>query len=324
MMLKIFYLLALVALSQSEQSWYPEVNGYSDYAGSFGKAVTSLRVSGGTQYRVHVLGGIWLPPVTGNDENDSNNGYAGINGKAIDGVAIEGTTYKVHILGGNWLPEVTGYDINDDNNGYAGIIGKAIDAIMIEDRIYATAYSGIIPEDPIPPPSGKYSRVYAVQYARNHVHNINHQCGNYLSCTPCSYFGDEHCGYGSDQGGDCANFVSQCLVLGGGHPKLNTGSCRGYPCGFEEVGAKRLADCLKEKGWTSTCGYHQKPPSNIKEGDVLIYSYDGCGGWDAHATIVTKAGSSPKITCHSDEELDVDYTYLSNSKPYYNWLHYND
>lgn len=323
MKLKIFALLALLSLSQCGQSWYPEVNGYSDYAGSFGKAVTSLRVSGGTPYRVHVLGGNWLPAVTGNDENDANNGYAGLDGKPIDGVAIKGATYKVHILGGGWLPEVSGYDINDNVNGMAGNIGQTIDAIMIRDRTYATAYSGDTPIDPIPTP-GKFSRNDAVQYARNHVHKINHVCGTYTACTPCSYFGNEHCGYGNEGGGDCANFVSQCLVLGGGHPKLVGGSCRGYPCGFEEVGAKRLADCLEEKGWTSTCGYLRKPPDNIKVGDVLIYSSEKCGGWDAHATIVTTAGSSPKISCHSNEQLDVDYTYISNSKPYFNWLHYED
>ena len=67
-----------------------------------------------------------------------------------------------------------------------------------------------------------YSREGGVEYARAHVHNINHECGNYLSCTPCSYWGSEHCGY-TGAGGDCANFVSQCLVLGGGYPKI-TGS----------------------------------------------------------------------------------------------------
>ena len=67
-----------------------------------------------------------------------------------------------------------------------------------------------------------YSREGGVEYARAHVHNINHQCGYYTDCTPCSYWGSEHCGY-SGNGGDCANFVSQCLVLGGGYPKL-TGS----------------------------------------------------------------------------------------------------
>ena len=167
-----------------------------------------------------------------------------------------------------------------------------------------------------------YSRAKAVEYAKKWARSANHKCGSYDSCTPASYWGSEVCGY-SSHGGDCANFVSQCLYLGGGHGKLTGGSCRGYPCGWEEVGAKRLADCLKEKGWTSTCGKNQKPPSNIAVGDVLIYSSDGCGGWDAHATLVTVAGTSPKITCHSSVQVDASYTYLSNSKPYYNWLHYN-
>ena len=169
-----------------------------------------------------------------------------------------------------------------------------------------------------------YSRDGAVNYARTYVHNINHQCGVYTDCTPCSYWGSEHCGYGGN-GGDCANFVSQCLVLGGGHPKL-TGSenCRGYPCGFEEIGATRLGLCLELKGWTRTCGYYLDPPSNIQAGDVLVYHAGSCDSYDAHAVIVTEGGSNPKITCHSNEQLDVSYTYMGSSKPYLEWLHYND
>ena len=168
-----------------------------------------------------------------------------------------------------------------------------------------------------------YNRDGAVSYAHNHARNPNHKCGNYIKCTPCSYWGSEACGYQS-HGGDCANFVSQCVVLGGGHPKLNGGHpCRGYPCGFEEPGAKNLGDCLKKKGWTSTCGYHQKPPSNIKKGDVLIYHSDGCGSFSAHAVIVTVGGSHPKITCHSSIQVDTSYDYMANSKPYYQWLHHS-
>ena len=167
-----------------------------------------------------------------------------------------------------------------------------------------------------------YSRDGAVAYAKKWANGANHKCGTYTSCSPASYWGSEHCGYES-HGGDCANFVSQCLVLGGNYPKLNTGSCRGYPCGWEEVGAKRLADCLKEKGWTSTCSYQQKPPSNIKAGDVLIYHSGSCYSWDAHATIVTEAGATPKISCHSNSKLNVAYTYMGTSMGYYQWLHYN-
>ena len=171
--------------------------------------------------------------------------------------------------------------------------------------------------------SEEYSRQGAVDYAYKYVYNINHKCGNHLSCTPASYFGSEHCGYSGD-GGDCANFVSQCLVLGGGHPKLNGDSvnCRGYPCGFEEPAAKRLGDCLALRGWTRKCGYLMSPPDNIKKGDVLVYHSGSCSSFSAHAVIITQAGSNPKITCHSNEQKDVSYTYMKNSKPYYEWLHY--
>jgi hypothetical protein len=283
-----------------------------------------LRVSGGTEYRVHTIGGKWLPAVTGNNQNDYYNGYAGEDGVAIDGVAIKGAKYQVHILGGGWLSEVSKYDINDSVNGMAGIYGKKIDAIKIKDRTYAVAY---VTESVTPPPNptGSYSRSGAVDYAKRYAFSINHVCGSsYLKCSPASYFGNEHCGY-EGAGGDCANFVSQCLVIGGSHSKLvNTPNCRGYPCGFEEPGAKRLGDCLRDKGWTSSCDYLKKPPSNIKEGDVLIYHAGSCTDFDAHAVFVTQGGSNPKIACHSNEQLDVSYTYMGNSMPYYEWLHYND
>ena len=169
-----------------------------------------------------------------------------------------------------------------------------------------------------------YNRNAAVSYAKKNYNKANHDCNTrYDACSPYAYFGSEHCGYGS-HGGNCANFVSQCLVKGGGHPGL-TGSdvCRGYPCGFEEPGAWELGNCLKQKKWVSTCGYLMKPPSYIKAGDVLIYHSGSCDG-NGHAVLITTAGRNVKITCQSSEQLDQNYNYMSNSKPYYQWLHYND
>ena len=99
-------------------------------------------MSGGKAYRVHIKGGSWLPAVTGNNQNDLNNGFAGNSkGSPIDAVAISGGIYyAVHIKGGKWLPAVKGYNINDSNYGYAGIIGKEIDAVTINGRTYATSY----------------------------------------------------------------------------------------------------------------------------------------------------------------------------------------
>lgn len=56
----------------------------------------------------------WLPEVTGYDKNDENNGFAGIYGKPIIGLRVDGgKEYRVHIKDGDWLDAVTGNDIND-------------------------------------------------------------------------------------------------------------------------------------------------------------------------------------------------------------------
>ena len=75
----------------------------------------------------------WLPQVSGYNQNDGNNGYAGVFGKAITGLRVSGgKSYRVHIKGGKWLPAVTGNNVNDGNNGYAGTTnGDAIDAVAI-------------------------------------------------------------------------------------------------------------------------------------------------------------------------------------------------
>ncbi|GAK57753.1 hypothetical protein U27_04720 [Candidatus Vecturithrix granuli] len=171
-------------------------------------------------------------------------------------------------------------------------------------------------------PTEAYDRQAVDDYANTWWNSCNHTCGTYSSCTPWSYWGSECCGYPS-QGGDCANFTSQS-VLAGGHSDLNGGlPCRGYPCGREEIGAKNLGDCLVQKGWTRTCGYHQAPPADIQVGDVLVYHTGSCSDSDAHATVVTSVnGTDVRISCHSSNQHDVSYTYLSSSKPYYEWLHY--
>jgi len=131
------------------KTWLNEVSGYDQndsangYAGIIGEPITSLRVSGGQKYIVHILDEEWLGEMTKNDQNDAYFGYAGtVNGKSIDAVAIDGgVEYSVHILRGEWLPPITGYNIMDDTLGYAGIFGKPIDAIMIKDRTYAVSFT---------------------------------------------------------------------------------------------------------------------------------------------------------------------------------------
>ena len=169
-----------------------------------------------------------------------------------------------------------------------------------------------------------YNRTGAVSYAYQFAEIPNHQCGSHKECTPCSYWGVETCNYQSLEG-DSANFVSQCLVLGGGHPKLNGGApCRGYPCGFEEIGCKNLGDCLIQKGWISKCGYLEPPPPYIEAGDVLNYYSESCDSKTAFSVFITVGGKNPKITSHSSVRVDASYNTLDNSKPYYQWLHFNN
>ena len=74
--------------------WLPEVTNRADYAGLFNKPIDGLmmKTDTGTQiyYRVHLRRtNKWLPWVTGYNESDNNNGYAGIIGQEIDGIQIK-------------------------------------------------------------------------------------------------------------------------------------------------------------------------------------------------------------------------------------------
>lgn len=165
-----------------------------------------------------------------------------------------------------------------------------------------------------------YDRGAAVNYATQHWNRPNHICNSYSSCSPYSYWGSEACGYGG-QGGDCANFVSQC-ILAGGHAILNQGECRGYPCGVEEIGATRLGNCLANTyGWKSTCDYLMPPPGDVRPGDVIIYHVGSCWNYNAHSAIVISTnGGSVQIACHSNNQYGVNYNYMGTSMPYYQWL----
>ena len=72
--------------------WLPEVKNRKDYAGNFGQTIDRVMIKSPqgvkVHYRVHVCGGNWLPDVTGYNENDPNNGYAGNKGQVIDAIQI--------------------------------------------------------------------------------------------------------------------------------------------------------------------------------------------------------------------------------------------
>lgn len=123
--------------------WLPEVKGLADYAGYKDSPITdiAIRVTEGTvKYRVHVLGGGWLPYVTGCNIQDSRNGYAG-SGKAIDAVEVYYSTpkgqtvrrakYRVAPTGGNYYPWQYDNETTGGQDGYAGSYGRKIGKLQI-------------------------------------------------------------------------------------------------------------------------------------------------------------------------------------------------
>ena len=126
----------------------PAVKNLSGYAGIENKKITgvAMKVDKGTvKYQVHVLGGDWLPWVTGYNWKDDKNGYAG-NGKPIDAIRIYYSTpsdmaskkdykeakYHVSPVGST---KYYSWQLDDSKengmDGYAGDFGKAIDRVQI-------------------------------------------------------------------------------------------------------------------------------------------------------------------------------------------------
>lgn len=86
------------------------------------------------KYRAYADGKWWGEIENYNTTN--SNGYAGVEGKSIRGLAIKpekGTIkYRVHIKGGGWLGWMTDYDINNWKTGCAGNKIRDIDAVQMD------------------------------------------------------------------------------------------------------------------------------------------------------------------------------------------------
>lgn len=125
----------------------PAVTNLADYAGIRGKRITDIAIKcdkGSLWYQVHVLGGGWLPKVTGYNWNDHNNGYAG-NGKPIDAIRVYYNTpqdvtrssgyqkaqYKVSPVNRNYYNWQYDNETGNGQDGYAGCFGKAIDRFQL-------------------------------------------------------------------------------------------------------------------------------------------------------------------------------------------------
>lgn len=73
--------------------WLPEVINRKDYAGILNKPIDGFMIKSNNSnatiyYQVHLKGKKWLPYVSGYDQDNSNNGYAGVFGHTIDGIRM--------------------------------------------------------------------------------------------------------------------------------------------------------------------------------------------------------------------------------------------
>ena len=136
--MKLLVFIYLISLIYCGATWLPSVNGFNEYdpdngyAGILGKPIVGVKIAGDVKYRIHYLGktkweaettgkagnmktpidgiaikgkaykvyanGRWLPPVTGYNIKDADQGYAGILKYPISGLMINKCTYKVAIL----------------------------------------------------------------------------------------------------------------------------------------------------------------------------------------------------------------------------------
>ncbi len=73
--------------------WLPEVKNRTDYAGIYNKPIDAIMLRTDTGATIHYAVHLrkinkWLPFVTGYNDKDGNNGYAGIIGQEIDAIKI--------------------------------------------------------------------------------------------------------------------------------------------------------------------------------------------------------------------------------------------
>ena len=123
----------------TKKKFLPIVINDNSYAGNRNHTIGGIKakISDNSIIRIrsHIKNGKWLSEVTKCD--NTSNGYSGIKGKAIDGIAIKSDNhkikYRVHLLKENrWLDWVSDYNINDLKTGMAGNLGSEIDEIQIK------------------------------------------------------------------------------------------------------------------------------------------------------------------------------------------------
>ena len=120
-----------------------------------------------------------------------------------------------------------------------------------------------------------YNPGAAISYARSHCNNYNPSYNNYKG-----------------RGGDCANFVSQCMHAGG----QSFDGCGSRDNKGMLPGVAGLKSCLSSKGWRS----YRSKPNNFRAG-YPIFLKSG-----SHAMLATGVSGGNIIFCaHTNDRCDA-------------------
>lgn len=124
--------------------WLSNVTNFNNvnddgYAGNPCEGMSAIAVKvdkGSVRYRAHILGGDWLPWVTGFDVSDFNNGYAGDGSSVIDGVQVyyvtpDGYAYQQAYYRSQTVAREGWLDVVCDDADYAGLYGEGMDRLQI-------------------------------------------------------------------------------------------------------------------------------------------------------------------------------------------------
>jgi hypothetical protein len=117
-----------------------------------------------------------------------------------------------------------------------------------------------------------YEKNKAIDYAKKWAHKRNPKYHDY-----------------SNEGGDCANFVSQCLIEGG----FSTSGCYGnYGQGGTIPYVPNIETCLLQKGWKKATSM---PAKGVPAGGVITFNSGG------HTALIVEGGTNPLIAGHTTD-----------------------
>lgn len=273
-----------------------------EYNGHEYKLITEAKSWSDAKIDCEIQGG-HLVTITSQGENDfvknladSNRIWLGLTDEANEGnwkwITDEALSYT------NWYPgEPNDYSIGED---------------------YVEMYTDGRWNDIGPPAFPSITRHYVCEWEKSYSYNIFSTEGalgyaEYWWNKRNSHYADY-----SNVGGDCANFVSQCLIAGGltlwkgsngNGGGLDSRGClpscdnlHSHLSNFQSISYQR---CVKSGSWDNEL------PSWVSPGTVLIYGTAGGDEW-RHTVVVTGGnGDAAAVSGHTSDEYGWSWTAFS-------------